>query len=115
MILFIYNRIKNCLTVELWFCLPCTFSQESEDKESRRRKVCRCGAGVEVTPNMCDTPGFLLRVEPELKAVQVNKRPGFHVKSRAPETTCLSRDFFLTMVKSKKNPFFLKKKLIGWF
>ena len=25
----------------------------------------------------------------QLKAVQVNKRPGFHVKSCAPETTCL--------------------------
>ena len=41
-------------------------SQESEDKESRKRKVCRCGAGVEKTPNMCDTPGFPLRMKPML-------------------------------------------------
>ena len=33
---------------------------------SKRRKVCRCGAGVEDTPNMCDTPGFPLRTEPKL-------------------------------------------------
>jgi len=33
---------------------------------SRRRKVCRCGAGVEVTPDLCDTPGFPLRTEPQL-------------------------------------------------
>ena len=28
--------------------------------------MCRCGAGVEETPNMCDTPGFPLRVAPKL-------------------------------------------------
>ena len=42
------------------------YSPESEDKVSRRRKVCRCGAGVEETPNMCDTPGFPLSTEPKL-------------------------------------------------
>src|SRR5688572_26840617 len=42
------------------------FSLDSKSKESRKRKVCKCGAGVEKTPNMCDTPGFLVRVEPEL-------------------------------------------------
>ena len=31
-----------------------------------KRKVCRSGAGVEETPNMCDTPGFPLRIEPKL-------------------------------------------------
>ena len=41
-------------------------SQDSEDTESKKRRVCRCGAGVEETPNMCDTPGFLLRIEPKL-------------------------------------------------
>ena len=41
-------------------------SQESENKESKRRKVCRCGAGVEETPGMCNTPGFPLRTEPKL-------------------------------------------------
>ena len=44
----------------------CIYSQESEDKESKKRKVCRCGAGVEKTPNKCDTPGFPLRSEPML-------------------------------------------------
>ena len=44
----------------------CMCSQESENKESRRRKVCRCGAGVEETPDMCNTPGFPLRTEPKL-------------------------------------------------
>ena len=48
------------------FWLICIFSLDSETKESRKREVCRCGAGVEKTPNMCDTPGFLVRVEPEL-------------------------------------------------
>ena len=48
------------------YCLNCISSQDSEDKESRKRKVCRCGAGVEETPNMCDTPGFPLREEPML-------------------------------------------------
>jgi hypothetical protein len=42
------------------------YSQDSEDQKSRKRKVCQCGAGVEETPNMCDTPGFPLRVEPKL-------------------------------------------------
>ena len=33
---------------------------------SKKRRVCRCGAGVEETPNMCDTPGFPIRIEPKL-------------------------------------------------
>ena len=37
-----------------------------ENKESRKRKVCRSGAGVEETPNKCDTPGFPLRTESKL-------------------------------------------------
>lgn len=41
-------------------------SQETEDKESKKQKVCRCGAGVEDTPNMCDTPGFPIRMAPTL-------------------------------------------------
>src|SRR5688572_24520553 len=48
------------------FWLLCISSLDSKDKESRKRKVCRCGAGVEKTPNMCDTPGFPLRVESKL-------------------------------------------------
>ena len=43
-----------------------THSQTSEDKQSKRRIVCRCGAGVEKTPNLCDTPGFPLRSAPQL-------------------------------------------------
>ena len=51
----------------MYFCIvhP-TQSQISEDKQSKKRKVCRCGAGVEKTPNMCDTPGFPLRPVPQL-------------------------------------------------
>ena len=41
-------------------------SHESEDKESKKRKVCRCGAGVEETANKCNTPGFPLRDKPKL-------------------------------------------------
>ena len=66
LILFIFIQLINCLTLCLLFYLLHTFSKESEDKESRRRKVCRCGAGVENTPNMCDTPGFPLRAVPTL-------------------------------------------------
>ena len=42
----------------------CSFyynSQESEDRISKKRKVCRCGAGVEETVDKCNTPGFPLR------------------------------------------------------
>lgn len=46
--------------------MVCSCSQDSENKESQKQKVCRCGAGVEDTPNMCDTPGFPLRMEPIL-------------------------------------------------
>src|SRR5687767_8115017 len=46
--------------------LACICSQDSEGRESKKRKVCRCGAGVEETPNKCDTPGFPLRSEPKL-------------------------------------------------
>ena len=42
------------------------YSQEIEDKKSKKQKVYRCGAGVEATPNMCDTPGFPLREERKL-------------------------------------------------
>ena len=41
-------------------------SKESEDKESKKQKFCRCGAGVEERPNMCDTPGFPLSEEPKI-------------------------------------------------
>ena len=58
-----YEIINICLTL---FWVGNFYSPESEDKDSRRRKVCRCGAGVEETPNKCDTPGFPLRTEPEL-------------------------------------------------
>lgn len=43
-----------------------SYNQESEDKESQKRKVCRCGIGVEETPNRYDTPGFPLAVVPKL-------------------------------------------------
>src|SRR5687767_2214912 len=43
-----------------------SYSQDTEDKVSRKQKVCRCGAGVEATPDTCDTPGFPLRTEPKL-------------------------------------------------
>ena len=56
-------KICKFFTYFVWLC---TYSQESENKESKRRKVCRCGAGVEQTPDKCDTPGFPLRTEPEL-------------------------------------------------
>ena len=58
-----YLKKQKLFNIGLLFCLLCIFSQESEDKESRRKKFCRCGAGVEETPNMCDTPGFPLRAE----------------------------------------------------
>ena len=48
------------------FVILCIISQESEDKESRKRKVCRCGAGVEDTPDKCNTSGFPLSTEPKL-------------------------------------------------
>ena len=32
-----------------------------EDEDARKRRVCRCGAGVEATFMKCDTPGFQLR------------------------------------------------------
>jgi hypothetical protein len=56
-------KICKFFTYFVWLC---TYSQESENKESKRRKVCRCGAGVEQTPDKCNTPGFPLRTEPEL-------------------------------------------------
>src|SRR5687767_1174537 len=34
--------------------------------KNKKRKVCRCGAGVEETPSKCDTPGFPIRMEPTL-------------------------------------------------
>ena len=48
------------------YCFFCYNSEKSENRESKRRKVCRSGAGVEETPNMCNTPGFPLRIEPKL-------------------------------------------------
>jgi hypothetical protein len=37
-----------------------------EDDSSKKRRVCRFGAGVEETPEACDTPGFPPRDEPEV-------------------------------------------------
>ena len=48
------------------YCFFCYNSEKSENGESKRRKVCRSGAGVEETPNMCNTPGFPLRIELKL-------------------------------------------------
>ena len=53
-------------TFPLLYNLFSHVSQVSENKESKQRKVCRCGAGVKATPNMCDTSGFPLRTEPKL-------------------------------------------------
>jgi hypothetical protein len=33
----------------------------------RTKRVCRCGAGTERTPNQCDTPGFPLQDGPAVK------------------------------------------------
>src|SRR5688572_12022804 len=55
-----YNSIIH---VSHYFTL-CFYSEKSEDKESKKRKVYRCGAGVEETPNKCNTPSFPIRKEP---------------------------------------------------
>jgi hypothetical protein len=38
----------------------------TEEEDNKRRRVCRFGAGVEQTPNACDTPGFTPRENPEI-------------------------------------------------
>ena len=55
------QKYYSCFSI--FYCL---YSDKAKNKESKKRKVCRCGAGVEDTPNMCDTPGFPLRAEPKL-------------------------------------------------
>ena len=40
------------------------FIPKTETVEQKKRKVCRCGAGVEVTAGECNTPGFKIRKEP---------------------------------------------------
>lgn len=42
-------------------------TQKKETAEEKKRRVCRCGAGVERTYMKCDTPGFHQREIPELK------------------------------------------------
>jgi hypothetical protein len=42
---------------------PSKTSEKGEDKESKRRRVCRAGAGIEVTQGKGDTEGFPLRSE----------------------------------------------------
>ena len=44
----------------------CIYSPNDEDKNFRKQRVCRCEAGVGETANMCDTPGFPLKDEPQL-------------------------------------------------
>ena len=41
-------------------------SSKQESKDSKRRRCCRCGAGIEKTAFQADTPGFPLRTEPEI-------------------------------------------------
>ena len=42
---------------------PLKKSEKGEDKESKSRRVCRAGAGIEVTQGKGDTKGFPLRSE----------------------------------------------------
>ena len=42
------------------------FSGKDEGAESKRRRVCRSGAGIEVTAGKGDTEGFPLRTEPKV-------------------------------------------------
>jgi hypothetical protein len=37
-----------------------------ESPESKRRRVCRCGGGIEANYKKCDTPGFQLHTDPRL-------------------------------------------------
>jgi hypothetical protein len=41
-------------------------TMKDESPESKQRRVCRCGSGVEATFMHCDTPGFKLRETPEV-------------------------------------------------
>lgn len=41
-------------------------SSKHETRDSKRRRCCRCGAGVEKTAFHSDTPGFPLRTEPAI-------------------------------------------------
>lgn len=40
--------------------------EKRETPIQKKRRFCRCGAGVEQTPGQCDTPGFTLRNKPAL-------------------------------------------------
>ena len=42
-------------------------TKKSETDDERKRRVCRCGAGMETKYMKCDTPGFQKREEPEIK------------------------------------------------
>ena len=49
------------------FCMrKRNYPNQNESPESKRRRVCRCGAGVEAHPDKCDTPGFPLLNEPRV-------------------------------------------------
>ena len=61
-----HQKLDTSFLTLLFLYLFSNNSEKSENKESMKRKVCRSGAGVEETPNMCDTPGFPLRIEPKL-------------------------------------------------
>lgn len=41
-------------------------SSKQESKDLKRRRCCRCGAGIEKTAFQADTPGFPLRTEPDI-------------------------------------------------
>ena len=43
-----------------------TRTEKSEESASKRRRVCRTGAGIEDTAGLADTPGFKLRTHPEI-------------------------------------------------
>jgi hypothetical protein len=42
------------------------YSLRGETKDSKKRRVCRSGAGIEKTEGKGDTPGFVLREEPKI-------------------------------------------------
>jgi hypothetical protein len=55
-----------------------------EDKESKKRRVCRAGCGVEATPGKCDSPGFKNRARACIvQEIQGYKR--FELPRRRPK------------------------------
>ena len=44
-----------------------TYTRSDESEEEKKRRVCRCGTGIEKHFMKCDTPGFKVRPEPLIK------------------------------------------------